>query len=65
MSQFNYNSSTRTYNKTAFGITGYIHNEPLTTINMDTMRNIIPNTRHWGGDLVTLNAYLTNFGNKG
>lgn len=31
---------------------------------MDTMRNIIPNTRHWGGDLVTLNAYLTNFGNK-
>ena len=28
------------------------------------MRNIIPNTRHWGGDLVTLNAYLTNFGNK-
>lgn len=64
MSQFNYNSSKSTYNKNAFGITGYIHNEPLTTINMDTMRNIIPNTRHWGGGLVTLNAYLTNFGNK-
>jgi len=49
VSQFNYNNSTRTYNKIAFVITGYIHDKPLTTIDMNNMRNIVTNTRHWGG----------------
>lgn len=65
--QYNYDKSINDYNtspKKGIPITGYIHDQPLDTIDTDTMKNIAPNTQYWGGGLVELTSYLNKFGTQ-
>lgn len=65
VSHFQFNQKSETYNQKGKLITGFIHNNVYSEADIQTMKNFVPNTFPWGGDLSTLNEYIQKVAKKG
>ncbi len=61
-----FNSTTQQYERTSRTlITGFLHNLPLKTDDIETLLNVTPNNKYWGGSKGVTKKYIRAIGIKG